>query len=86
MLWFLVTTDLSKKPSCQKTKQHGIVGLTVEPRHSNVAELPQLTLPAVQRPGRERNINQNNVGTALNKPAPKVDLWKNRKHGQREYN
>lgn len=68
-------TDLSKKPSCQETKEHGIVGLTVEPRHADVAQLPQLDLPAVQRPGRERNVYQNNVGTAFNEPAPKVDLW-----------
>jgi len=69
--------DLSQEPGCQKAKQHGIVGLAVKPRHANVTKLPQLTLPAVQRPGSESHINQNNIGTALNKPSAKVDLWKN---------
>ncbi len=75
--------DLSQKPGRQEAKQHGIVGLAVKPRHADVTKLPQLALPAVQRPGGERDINQNNIRTALNKPPPKVDLGKKGEKGKR---
>lgn len=78
--------NLSQKPGRQEAKQHGIVGLAVEPRHADVTKLPQLALPAVQRPGGERDIDQNNIGTALNKPPPKVDLGENGENGERGRN
>lgn len=66
--------DLSQEPRRQEAKQHGVVGLAVEPRYADVTVLPQLSLPAVQRPGGEGDIDQNHIGAALDKPAPKVDL------------
>ena len=79
-----LAADLSQKPGRQEAKQHGVVGLAVEPRHADVTELPQLALPAVQRPGGGRDINQNNVGAALDEPPPKVDLGENGEMGERE--
>lgn len=72
-------TDLSQKPGSQKAKQHGIVGLAVKPWHADATVLPQLALPAVQRPGGEADINQNDIGAAFNEPAAKVNLWE---HGE----
>lgn len=73
-LLYMGAANLSQEPGRQEAKQHSIVCLTVEPRHADVTKLPQLALPGVQRPGSERNVNQNNVWTALDKPPPKVDL------------
>lgn len=71
--------DLSQKPGCEEAKQYSIVGFTVKPRHTDGKKLPQLALPAVQRPGGESHINQDYIGTALNEPTAKVDLWEKNK-------
>ena len=78
--------DLSQKPDRQEAEQHGIVGLAVEPRHANVTEVPQLTLPGVQGPGGEPYINQNDIRAALNEPAAKVDLGENGEKGWKKGN
>lgn len=73
-------SDLSEEPGRQEAEQHGVVGLAVEPRHPDVAQLPQLALPGVQGPRGEGDVNQDHVRAALDQPPPKVDLGK-RKSG-----
>lgn len=79
-----IPADLSQKPGRQEAEQHSVVSLTIKPRHADVTKLPQLALPGVQRPGRERHIDQNNIGTAFNKPPPKVHLQENGETGEIE--
>lgn len=42
---------LTQEPGGEEAKKDGVVGLTVVPRHPDVAGVPELPLPALQGPG-----------------------------------
>lgn len=42
---------LTQEPGGEEAKQDSVIGLTVVPGYPDVADVPKLTLPALQGPG-----------------------------------
>ena len=68
------STHIFEKPGNQGSKYHSVIRFSIVPWHANVGRLPKLMLKLIKLPCSRADVKQDNFGVAINQPATKIDL------------